>query len=103
MIIFPKSVDKVLEGKGTSTGFYSPLVLSIAQKENVSFDELQSINGTGLEGRVSKKDILAYIENRKSSKVSHRDTQIKVQDQVQVSTAERSTARIDSYHITNCL
>ncbi len=90
---FSKGVDKVLEGKGASTGFYSPLVLSIAQKENVSFDELQSINGTGLEGRVSKKDILAYIENRKSSKVSHRDTQIKVQDQVQVSTAERSTAR----------
>jgi 2-oxoglutarate dehydrogenase E2 component (dihydrolipoamide succinyltransferase) len=48
--------------KGEGSGFYSPLVLSIAEKENVSFDELRKINGTGLQGRVTKKDILAYIE-----------------------------------------
>ncbi len=46
--------------------FYSPLVLSIAEKENVSFDELRKIKGTGIEGRVTKKDIFAYIERRKS-------------------------------------
>ena len=55
--------------KGEGAGFYSPLVLSIAQKESVSFDELQRINGTGLQGRVTKKDILFYVENRKSGKV----------------------------------
>jgi pyruvate dehydrogenase E2 component (dihydrolipoamide acetyltransferase) len=48
--------------KGEGSGFYSPLVLSIAEKENVSFDELRKINGTGLQGRVTKKDILSYIE-----------------------------------------
>jgi len=56
--------------KGEGSSFYSPLVLSIASKENVSFDELRKISGTGLEGRVTKKDILSYIENRKTYKVS---------------------------------
>ncbi|MGQ9797687.1 MAG: 2-oxoglutarate dehydrogenase, E2 component, dihydrolipoamide succinyltransferase [Ignavibacterium sp.] len=49
-----------------SDRFYSPLVLSIAQKENVSLEELNKINGSGIDGRVTKKDILAYIEQRKS-------------------------------------
>lgn len=54
------------EKKEGAAGFYSPLVMIIAKQENVSFDELNSISGTGLEGRVTKKDILNYIENRKS-------------------------------------
>jgi 2-oxoglutarate dehydrogenase E2 component (dihydrolipoamide succinyltransferase) len=45
--------------------FYSPLVISIAQSEGVSMQELSQINGTGSNGRVSKKDILAYINLRK--------------------------------------
>lgn len=48
-----------------STRFYSPLVKSIAEKENVSFNELEQIVGTGSEGRVSKDDILKYVANRK--------------------------------------
>ena len=44
--------------------FYSPLVLNIAREEGISMQELEHIPGTGQEGRVSKKDILAYIENR---------------------------------------
>lgn len=48
-----------------STRFYSPLVKSIAEKENVSLDELEKIVGTGTEGRVSKEDILAYVATRK--------------------------------------
>ena len=43
--------------------FYSPLVLSIARKENVSMDELESVPGTGRNGRLTKKDILAYLKN----------------------------------------
>mgnify|MGYP001367919676 CR=1 FL=1 len=49
-----------------SERFYSPLVKSIAAKENVSFEELESIEGSGKNGRVQKKDILTYIENRGS-------------------------------------
>lgn len=51
-----------------SSRFYSPLVKSIAKQENISLDELERIAGTGAQGRVTKKDILAYLENRKESK-----------------------------------
>ena len=44
--------------------FYSPLVLNIAQSEGISMSELENIPGTGQEGRVSKKDILAYLSNK---------------------------------------
>lgn len=45
--------------------FYSPLVLSIANTENISFEEMESISGSGQNGRVQKNDILKYLENRK--------------------------------------
>jgi 2-oxoglutarate dehydrogenase E2 component (dihydrolipoamide succinyltransferase) len=50
--------------QSNSNKFYSPLVRSIADKEGISGNELDSIAGTGQEGRVTKKDILAYVENR---------------------------------------
>ncbi len=63
---FSRPVDFHSVEKGS--GFYSPLVLSIAQKENITFNELKSLQGTGQEGRVTKKDVLAYIEKRKISR-----------------------------------
>ncbi|MBI3138715.1 MAG: 2-oxo acid dehydrogenase subunit E2 [Sphingobacteriales bacterium] len=50
--------------------FYSPLVLNIAASEGVSMTELEVIPGTGNEGRVTKKDILQYVHDKKSGKVS---------------------------------
>jgi len=44
--------------------FYSPLVLTIAQQEGIGFAELEKIPGTGTEGRVTKKDILNYVESK---------------------------------------
>lgn len=44
--------------------YLSPLVKSIAQQENISESELKSIKGNGLEGRITKEDILAYVANR---------------------------------------
>ncbi|MBC5775183.1 2-oxo acid dehydrogenase subunit E2 [Pontibacter sp. KCTC 32443] len=44
--------------------FYSPLVLNIAREEGISMQELEYIPGTGKEGRVSKKDIMTYLESR---------------------------------------
>ncbi len=44
--------------------FYSPLVKNIAQQENISFKELESIKGTGKGGRVKKEDVLKYIETK---------------------------------------
>lgn len=46
---------------GNGMRFYSPLVLNIAQQEGISMAELEQIPGTGQDGRVSKKDILAYV------------------------------------------
>ncbi len=44
--------------------FYSPLVKNIAKTENISMAELEQLPGSGKDGRVTKKDILAYLENR---------------------------------------
>lgn len=52
-----------------SARFYSPLVRSIAQKENISDEELDTIKGSGKNNRVSKKDILKYIESKKASHI----------------------------------
>lgn len=47
--------------------FFSPLVKSIAQKENISYEQLNQINGTGQDGRVTKRDVLEFIENKPSN------------------------------------
>jgi len=49
--------------------FYSPLVLSIAREEGISMSELERLPGTGEGGRVSKKDLLAYLDARKHGTV----------------------------------
>lgn len=49
--------------------FYSPLVLSIAKEEGISMSELETIPGTGKDNRVTKKDILTYVEAKKSGKL----------------------------------
>jgi 2-oxoglutarate dehydrogenase E2 component (dihydrolipoamide succinyltransferase) len=56
-----------LQRRGADGRFFSPLVRSIASAEGVSQQELESIKGTGTEGRVTKKDILGYVEQRKSA------------------------------------
>lgn len=50
---------------GAASGrFYSPLVLNICREEGIPMQELEQVPGTGREGRVTKKDILAYVKNR---------------------------------------
>lgn len=49
----------------TSARFYSPLVKNIAKEENIQVAELERISGSGAEGRVTKNDIMAYVQNRK--------------------------------------
>jgi 2-oxoglutarate dehydrogenase E2 component (dihydrolipoamide succinyltransferase) len=51
---------------GLTDKFYSPLVKNIAKEENVSISELENISGSGKEGRVTKEDILNFLESRKS-------------------------------------
>jgi len=59
-----ESVSSSTPDFSSSERFYSPLVKNIAKEENVSMDELEAITGTGKEGRVTKNDIMAYLENR---------------------------------------
>ncbi|MHA7832277.1 MAG: dihydrolipoamide acetyltransferase family protein [Flagellimonas sp.] len=59
-----ESVSAPVPDFSSSERFYSPLVKNIAKEEKVSMDELEAIAGTGKEGRVTKNDIMAYLESR---------------------------------------
>ncbi len=51
-------------GNGSAGRFYSPLVLNIARNEGISMAELETISGTGQESRVTKRDILNYLQQK---------------------------------------
>ncbi len=53
-----------------SSKFFSPLVKTIAKQEGISLQELESIQGTGLHGRVTKNDVLNYLEKKVSGNVA---------------------------------
>lgn len=69
--VTPKAVEAPQPQANNSTlttnpnAFISPLIISIAQKENLSIEELQSIPGSGTEGRLQKSDVFNYLKNRK--------------------------------------
>lgn len=76
-----------LDKNGPSGKFYSPLVRSIAEKEGVSMTELETISGSGQSGRVTKKDILAYVSgDRKAPEV------VAVTPQKETTTPSKPTA-----------
>ncbi|WP_185877377.1 dihydrolipoamide acetyltransferase family protein [Blattabacterium cuenoti] len=59
--------------------FYSPIVKSIAKKEGINFYELETINGTGEKGRITKKDILNFIDkNNKNSELNEKQKTSKI-------------------------
>ena len=58
--------QKIAE-KNKSNKFYSPLVRNIAKKENISLVELDSLGGSGKDNRITKKDILEFVKNRKTN------------------------------------
>ncbi|NCG03966.1 MAG: 2-oxo acid dehydrogenase subunit E2 [Bacteroidetes bacterium] len=59
-------VTPATQASSADSRFYSPLVKNIAKQENISEAELATISGTGKDGRVTKRDILAYVQNRKA-------------------------------------
>jgi len=58
-------VSAELKSRTPSGKFLSPLVRKIASGENVSYSELDTIQGTGMDGRITRDDVLRYIDNRK--------------------------------------
>lgn len=64
----PQSLNlksQTLNFKQTTDNFLSPLIISIAQKENLSLEEVQNIQGSGTDGRIQKSDVFNYLKNRK--------------------------------------
>jgi 2-oxoglutarate dehydrogenase E2 component (dihydrolipoamide succinyltransferase) len=72
------SFDKQSSGSGK---FFSPLVRNIAKQEGISVAELESISGSGLHGRVTKNDILAYIPNKGKQTTTSAEPKIQTQTQ----------------------
>ncbi len=66
----PSSPAIELLSKPAANRFYSPLVLNIANSEGVGLSELERIPGTGIDGRVSKKDILQYVADKKAGRIT---------------------------------
>lgn len=63
-----KQEQSNINQKQNTNKFYSPLVLNIARTEGISFNELEVIKGSGINGRVTKNDVLNYLQNKKSGK-----------------------------------
>ena len=59
-----KIASEEMKSRTRSGKFLSPLVRSIAARENIGYDELDRISGTGMDGRITKDDILAFLESR---------------------------------------
>lgn len=57
--------------------FYSPLVKNIAKEEGIPLEELEQIEGSGLEGRVTKEDMLAYVKNKSQAPQKTKQTTTK--------------------------
>ena len=81
-VLISETVNKTdnIELKKT-VRFYSPLVKSLATKEGITFTELESINGSGLGGRVQKNDLLSYVEQRVKRLIEPNTQIIKTQPQ----------------------
>ena len=82
---FSKDKEKTLNQSDKNTGFLSPLVKNIIKKENIANAELVQINGSGNNGRITKKDILNYLHTKSSApqqapiaKVSQNETPINI-------------------------
>ena len=84
----PRISEPVNVPNAGSNKFYSPLVLNIANSEGVSMSDLENIPGTGNENRVTKKDILQYIADKKAGKTQQVPQQ---QHAVQLTPVQQTT------------
>lgn len=104
------SNDTKVQELGTNNAFYSPLVQSIAREEKIGDQELAGIQGTGLDNRLTKNDILQYLANRgniskpavvMSSSISG-ETEIIEMDRMRKMIAQRMVeSRRISAHVTS--
>ncbi len=76
------------ENGGNRSGFFSPLVMTIARREGISLSELEDIEGSGKEGRVTKEDVLSYLKTRSEVRVDISDAHLEMR------TDEEPTSRL---------
>ena len=115
----PVAIEASSDGVETSLSrssrgrFYSPLVRSIARREGISTGELDVLNGSGRNGRVTKKDILAYLDQRTAAPSTARpaapaltytaaEADVVVMDNVRKAIAEHMVrSKATSPHVTS--
>jgi len=98
------------EAKPSGNRFYSPVVLNIANENQIPFSELESVPGTGLNGRVTKKDILKYLDSGQSTTAASapavtfkagKDTQVIEMDHIRKSIAKHMIQSVQtSAHVS---
>ncbi len=74
--------------------FYSPLVRTIAREENITQSDLDLIQGSGLNGRVQKKDVLLFLENRGGAKTQASQAEVKTPAATPVTTPPVSVSKV---------
>lgn len=72
--------------------FFSPLVKNIAKQEGISLSELEKIEGSGLHGRVTKSDVLNYLEKRASGTVATPQEVQKAEQEISTTTSKSTSA-----------
>ncbi|MGE6220480.1 dihydrolipoamide acetyltransferase family protein [Nubsella zeaxanthinifaciens] len=78
----PQETSQAQPDFKASERFYSPLVKNIAKEEGISVDELDNIKGSGAEGRLTKEDLLAYVQQKKGSSSRISETVVQARAEV---------------------
>ncbi len=78
----PQETSQAQSDFKASERFYSPLVKNIAKEEGISVDELDNIKGSGAEGRLTKEDLLAYVQQKKGSSSRISETVVQARAEV---------------------
>lgn len=95
-VMHARAETSTTQFNSSSERFYSPLVKNIAKEEGISFDVLETISGTGKDGRVTKDDILNYVKNGKNKSVEKAapEERVDVQENVDAPASDKDAAPV---------
>ena len=95
-VVHARAETSTVQLNGSSDRFYSPLVKNIAKEEGISFDVLETISGTGKDGRVTKDDILSYVKTGASKPAQQvaAPEKVVVQDRVEAPQPDAAPVKV---------
>jgi 2-oxoglutarate dehydrogenase E2 component (dihydrolipoamide succinyltransferase) len=97
------STSELQNNNTTKSTYYSPLIRSICKKENISQSEIELIQGTGLNGRITKEDLFSYLKNRNTNIEKKVSTEDKNSNESKISEDIIETYNLNaSTHISDC-